>query len=198
MKRALALTALLASLGGCVVSPAEPGYGYGQPAYPGGGAYYDDSSNIYPGYAYNNGSPSLIVEGSAMPLTLYEGGWGYWDRGRHWHHAPDQVEHNLEHRHAGGRPPGPPPQAGHAEGPRFEGSPSQRQDWHHSDGAGRYGAAPPPRAASPVAMPGPGPGGPDNERRHGDHHDDHQGGHQGDHQGDHQRHDRSCPGDRNC
>jgi hypothetical protein len=177
MDRALALMGLLLSLGGCVVTPAEPGYGYGQPAYPGGEAYYDNS-NVYPGYSYNSGSPSLFVEGSAMPLTYYQGGWGYWDRERHWHHAPDQVERSLQRHHAV-----PPPYAG---GPRYEAPPPQRQDWHRS-GGGRYGA-PPPQPAAPMAMPGPGNG------RHEGHRDDHPRDHSGDRQG----HDRHCPGDRNC
>lgn len=95
MRYGLALAALLLPLSGCYVTPVgQAGYGYAQPTDPYG--------NIYPGYAYNDGAPTLMVDGAVMPLTFFDGGWGYYD-GRHgWHRAPDSVGHHLEQQRAGG------------------------------------------------------------------------------------------------
>lgn len=102
MRHGLALVALLLPLGGCVVPP-QPigyGYGYGQPGYAQPG--YPAGDYGYPGYAYNDGSPTLFVEGATVPLIYYGGGWGYWDGYRRWHGAPDRIGRDLDRRHPGG------------------------------------------------------------------------------------------------
>lgn len=120
MRHSLVLVGLLLPLTGCNPPAQEPagyyaqpgypapgpGYAYGQPEYPPPGyppgAYYPDA-NVYPGYGYNNGEPSLLVDGAATPLVVFGGGWGYWDRRHNWHHAPDAVSRHLEEqREAGG------------------------------------------------------------------------------------------------
>jgi hypothetical protein len=97
MRHGLALVALLLPLGGCVVPPQPVGYGYGypQPGYP-------DQDGGDPGYAYNDGSPTLAVDGATVPLIFYGGGWGYWDGSHGWHRAPDRIGRQLDMRHPGG------------------------------------------------------------------------------------------------
>ncbi len=95
MRYRLALPVMLLPLAGCVVPP--PGPYYAPPPY---AAQSGDFG--YPGYAYNNGSPTLVVEGATWPLIYYGGGWGYWDGYHHWHGAPGSVGHYLDGRHPGG------------------------------------------------------------------------------------------------
>jgi len=138
---------------------AQPGYpppGYPPPGYPPPGypaPASDPYGNFYPGYSDNDGAPTLVVEGTATPLILFGGGWGYWDSDRHWHRAPDQVARHLEQQRAAGaafhpggpgfgQPGGRPPPA---DGPRFFRPPEPA----------RLGAVPaagprPPPAAPPV------------------------------------------------
>jgi hypothetical protein len=75
-----------------------PGYrppaGYPPAAYP--APRPAPSAGVYPGYAYNNGTPSLLVGGTLFPLVMVGGAWGYWDGGHHWIRAPDAVFHHLE------------------------------------------------------------------------------------------------------
>ena len=134
MRRDLVLAALLLPLTGCYIPPsgssdyvqtgyppgysdAQPGYpppGYPSPGYqPPPGVYYPDD-NTYPGYSYNGGDPTMLVEGATVPLILYGGGWGYWDSRHSWHHAPDGISRRLDeqrrsgggfYRNGGGRPP---------------------------------------------------------------------------------------------
>ncbi len=118
MRHGLALAALLLPLSACVVAPPPPpayGYGYPPPGYP-----VPDAG--YSGYAYNDGSPTMIVEGAPMPLIFYGGSWGYWDSGRHWHAAPEGIDRNLRQRYPGGvgyHPAGGPgPYGGPPGGPR--------------------------------------------------------------------------------
>jgi|HubBroStandDraft_1064217.scaffolds.fasta_scaffold65304_2 hypothetical protein len=108
----LAVAALLLPLAGCVVAP-PPGPGpypppgayppppgpYGQPGYPPPDAMQEP---VYPGYAYNNGSPTLVVEGVTWPLIFWGGAWGYWDGFHHWHGAPGPIGGWLNRRHPGG------------------------------------------------------------------------------------------------
>ena len=79
MRIGFALAALLLPLGGCVVPGQPVGYGYAQPEYG------------YPGYAYNSGSPTLMVEGASVPLIYFGGSWGYYDGYRRFHRAPEGV-----------------------------------------------------------------------------------------------------------
>jgi hypothetical protein len=105
MRARFALMALLLPLGGCVVPPGQVGYGYGYPgAYPSPGypGAYGQPDYGYPGYSYYDNSPTLAVDGATMPLIFYGGGWGYWDGGHNWHHAPDGVARNLNQRYPGG------------------------------------------------------------------------------------------------
>lgn len=89
-----ALAALLLPLAGCVVPPPGPYYPPPVAAAP--------AEFGYPGYAYNEGSPTYIVGGVTYPLIYYGGYWGYWDRGHRWHRAPDTVWRHLQQRHPGG------------------------------------------------------------------------------------------------
>jgi hypothetical protein len=143
MRYRLAFAALLLPLAGCVVPPGPGPYGgYPQPGYPGPYAQQDLG---YPGYAYNDGSPTLVVEGVTWPLIFYGGGWGYWDGEHRWHGAPGRVGNWLSERHPGGvgyRPYGGG-EFGHPVGLR----------------PGGFGGYPPPGGGRVGPGPGPGPGG---------------------------------------
>jgi hypothetical protein len=123
MRRGLWLGSLLLPLTGCYVAPSDPGYGYAQPGYPSpppgyplagypppsyppGGYYapapYDPYAGGYPGYSCNSGAPTILEGGVAMPLVLFGGEWGFYDRDRHWHRAPEGVSRDLEAHRAGG------------------------------------------------------------------------------------------------
>jgi len=100
MRYSLTFAALMLPLAGCVVAPPQPSpYGYPPPGDP---AAYGQQDLAYPGYAYNGGSPTLVVEGVTWPLIFYGGGWGYWDGYHRWHGAPGAVARHLEMRHPGG------------------------------------------------------------------------------------------------
>src|SRR5271165_5286385 len=155
MRHRLALVALLLPLASCVVPPQPAGYGYYAPgaypsgaypsgAYPSGaypsGAYpsagysqpgypgaYPQPDYGYPGFAYYDDSPTLFVEGAAVPLIFFGGGWGYYDHERRWHRAPEGVERHLSQRFPGGAGYRPwnggrigRPEGGQAEGRRPE------------------------------------------------------------------------------
>jgi hypothetical protein len=93
MRYRLAFAALLLPLTGCIVAPPPPppyGYPVATPEFG------------YPGYAYNNGSPTYIDGGVTWPLIFWGGGWGYWDGYHHWHGAPGPVGNWLSGRHPGG------------------------------------------------------------------------------------------------
>jgi hypothetical protein len=62
----------------------------------------DPYAGIYPGYAFNDGAPTLLVAGVVFPLILVGGIWGYWDGGHRWIHAPDAVFHHLQERQRAG------------------------------------------------------------------------------------------------
>jgi hypothetical protein len=79
--------------------PGYPPPGYPPPGYPPPGypvAAPDPYAGIYPGFAYNNGAPTLLVAGVVYPLILVGGAWGYWGPSHVWFRAPDPVFHHLE------------------------------------------------------------------------------------------------------
>jgi hypothetical protein len=90
--------------------PGYPPPGYPPPGYPPPGypptAYPvpqpDPYASIYPGYAYNDGAPTLVVGGVVFPLILVGGVWGYWGPGHIWFRAPDPVFRHLEDRRRAG------------------------------------------------------------------------------------------------
>jgi hypothetical protein len=98
MLQRLAFAALLLPLGGCVMPPPPQPvpYGYAAPGYP------LQQDFTYPGYAFNDGSPTYVEGGVTWPLVFYGGGWGYWDGYHHWHGAPGQVGGWLGRRYPGG------------------------------------------------------------------------------------------------
>ena len=103
MLHRFALAALLLPLAGCVVPPPPQPvpYGYAAPGYaPAGYPVGQDFS--YPGYAYNDGSPTYFEGGVTWPLIFYGGGWGYWDGYHRWHGAPGPVGGWLGRRFPGG------------------------------------------------------------------------------------------------
>ena len=217
MRRGFLLAALL-PLGGCYVPPdagypqpygyappayqqpayEQPGYppqGYPQPGYAQPGyaqpAPYDAYGNVYPGYAENDGSPTLIVEGAPMPLIFFGDSWGYYDRERHWHRAPEQVYRHLEERRAvGGFHGGPggfrPPAGGPPSGGAYQ---QQRPENHAVPAAAPPNRAPPqqfhqpeparPAAPAAYAAPHPAPG-PAPQQPH------------------HEEHRRDCPPGQRC
>jgi hypothetical protein len=197
MRRNLVLAALLLPLSGCYLPPQGP-TGYAQPGYPPPGyppqgypqAAYDPYGNVYPGYSYNDGTPTLLVEGAPMPLIVVGGGWGYWDSRHNWHRAPDEISRHLEQQHASGgfrpggggfaqpRPEGgPPPHGGfhagdgHFAQPRPEGRPPQAappnggQAFSHPPGQGPA-AAVPAAAVRPAGAPRPEPAHQEHQRGH--------------------------------
>ncbi|HYZ23397.1 MAG TPA: hypothetical protein VE690_14700, partial [Rhodopila sp.] len=54
----------------------SPGY-YPPPGYSPPPEY--PPSAVYPGYSYNNGVPTIIEGGAAVPLVFFGGEWGYYD-----------------------------------------------------------------------------------------------------------------------
>jgi hypothetical protein len=141
----------------------QPAYGYGSPAYVSPG--YPPAYDPYSGYSYNDGAPEIIEGGVSIPLVLFGGQWGYYDRDRHFHRAPDNVRRDIEsHRGYGNfrpnpgprggggpqpwhgqpngqaafRPAGPPP--GHVSGPppRASAQPQQRPEGHHNCAPGQH------------------------------------------------------------
>jgi len=88
MCRALFIFAMLLPLAGCYVPPGQPDpYGY-VPPY---AAYQADPDA---GYVDNGGAPYMYYEGSRMPLIVVDGAWGFYDRDRRFHRAPDSDERN--------------------------------------------------------------------------------------------------------
>ncbi len=135
-------------LAGCVVASDQGGYGYPTARYQTSG--YVEEQEIYPGYHYNDGAPTIIVEGAPLPLTTYRGSWGYYDRRQRWQPAPEPVWRHIEQRQQGNpnmrmgnaqpyRPP-PPPPAGYDRSPR--------SDWRGPQDPYRP-ASQPPRESQP-------------------------------------------------
>jgi translation initiation factor IF-2 len=102
MRHRLVFAALPLLLAGCVVPPPGPApYGYAPAGYPAPG-YPVQQDFAYPGYAYNDGSPTYYDGGVTWPLVFYGGGWGYWDGYHRWHGAPGPVGGFLGRRFPGG------------------------------------------------------------------------------------------------
>jgi hypothetical protein len=157
----LALTGLaLLPLAGCVADP------YYQGGYAGG--YYGTPAYGYPQtYGYTDGYPTMVYGGETVVLIPGGGGWGWYDRERHWHSAPPHIEHRLREAHPQGLPPRP-------EHGGWGGSPQPRQGWGGPPpGQPPVHAVPPshggfaPAAAPPVARSNPPPQ--RHEERRGDH-----------------------------
>ena len=140
---------------------AQPGYpppGYPQPGYPPPGyppAAYDPSGAVYPGYSYNDGAPTLLVDGAVMPLIVVGGGWGYYDTHHDWHRAPDGVSQQLERQRASGasfRPSGEGyPQSRPPGGTEpYRGQSPYRPADQGRPAATSYAAPRPPPAAQPA------------------------------------------------
>jgi hypothetical protein len=138
----------LIALAGCVAQPgpyAAPGYAQPYPAGP-----YDQA---YPGYDYTSGAPTYIEGGVPVPLILFGGEWGHYDRERRWRRAPEPVHRHLEERRAGGgfrpyerqgepqrfAPPGPP-----REQQRFVPAAAPREQHRFEPAAAPRQAGPPP------------------------------------------------------
>jgi hypothetical protein len=131
MRQPIAFLALMLPLAACVVEPAPP---MARPI--------PAPEFVYPGYAYNNGAPTLFVDGVSWPLIWYGGGWGYWDHYHRWHRAPDPVWRHLEGRYPGGagfhygRPVG---FGGHREGMAHGYGPRGRPGPGYDHGGYRHG-----------------------------------------------------------
>jgi hypothetical protein len=54
----------------------------------------------YPGYSEYDGAPTYLDDGVQVPLVIIDNQWGYYDRGRRWHRAPDQLHRHLAARYA--------------------------------------------------------------------------------------------------
>lgn len=150
MRYRLAFAAMLLPLAGCVVPPPGPYAAYPQPGYP---TPYPQPEFAYPGYAYNDGSPTLVVEGVTWPLIFYGGGWGYWDGYHRWHGAPGPVGNWLNARHPGGV--GYHPWGGGPYGRPGGGYPGGARGYYGPPGGNRAGG--PPGGFRPAAA-GPGRG----------------------------------------
>jgi hypothetical protein len=105
----------------------------------------DPYATIYPGYAYNDGAPTLLVGGVVFPLILAGGAWGYWGPGHAWFRAPDAVFRHLEDRRRAGvvfRVGGPMHAFGGPGGGRPEGHPGGGRPEGHPGGGGGGGRPP--------------------------------------------------------
>lgn len=162
MRRVLTLAMLLLPLAGCYVPPGGDGYGYAQP--------YGYQPDAYAGYDYNGGSPYMSYEGAEMPLISYGGNWGFYDRERRFHRAPDSVGRNLESRHPQGAEASPyggrAPASGFGGG--YQQAPPQPQ-YRQNTAAPAFTAPPMPTAPPAVrtaAPPAPAAPAPRREERH--------------------------------
>jgi hypothetical protein len=154
MRRALLISAIFLPLSAAYGQAPPPGYAYPPPGYPPPGypppgypppvypqpvypvPQPDPYAAIYPGYAYNDGAPTLLVAGVVFPLILVGGAWGYWGPGHVWFRAPDAVFRHLEDRRRAGvvfRVGAPM----HAFGGRPEGHPGGGRPEGHPGGGGR-------------------------------------------------------------
>jgi hypothetical protein len=147
--------------------PAYAQPGYAQPGYPPPGYApppYDPNAAVYPGYSESGGVPVFIDGGIALPLILYGGEWGYWDRDRHWHRAPDPIARHLSERPApgwSGHPGSPPPAAAYA--------PPRHDEPRPLTSTATYRAPEPAHpATAPYAAPRPAPASPPPQERRRD------------------------------
>lgn len=163
MRRALLISAIFLPLSAAYSQPPPPGYAYPPPGYPPAGypppgypppgypppvypvPQSDPYATIYPGYAYNDGAPTLLVGGVVFPLILAGGAWGYWGPGHAWFRAPDAVFRHLEDRRRAGvvfRVGGPMHAFGGPGGGRPEGHPGGGRPEGHPGGGGGGGRPP--------------------------------------------------------
>ncbi len=160
MRLYLAPLAASLVLSGCYLPPSTPGYGEAQPGYPPGAGYgytapgypppsYDAYGNVYPGYSYNGGSPTLFVDGAVVPLVVVGGGWGYYDTHHDWHRAPDQVSRHLEQQRGAGNAAFNPGRDSYPHGP----PPPGGQPYHGQPYQGQNGSRPPGQPPPPAGQP---------------------------------------------
>lgn len=144
-RRMIPCLALL-PLAACVAEPyGYPNYGAPAPAY---------GYPAPPPYAYSDGYPTMVYGGETVFLIEGGGGWGFYDRERHWHEAPPNVAQRLREAHPQGLPARPEHQGwsgGQPPRPEHQGSgggqPAAPQ------GGYRPAPAPAPAAAMPQYQP---------------------------------------------
>ena len=153
-RRLIPCLALL-PLAACVTDPyGYPSYGAPAPAYG------------YPGpapYAYSDGYPTMVYGGETVFLIQGGGGWGFYDRERHWHEAPSHVAQRLHEAHPHGLPPraehqgwggGQPPRPEHQGWGGGQPPRPEHQGWGGGQPAAQQsGYRPPPAAAMPQQQP---------------------------------------------
>ncbi len=102
---------LAITLGGCV-SAGYAGGGYVQQVAPPQPAYYGAQEYGAPEPTYYNDQPAVLYGG--QPAYIIEEptlGFGWYDPGHRWHHAPPEWRHNIDRGRQGqpiGRPEGRP------------------------------------------------------------------------------------------
>ncbi len=104
MRQALWLAPLLVPLAGCYMPAGDYGYGAAQQPY-GYAQPYPQPYDPYaaaPGYSYNDGAPVIVEGGASVPLVFFGGEWGFYDRERRWHRAPEHAYRDLERRRESG------------------------------------------------------------------------------------------------
>jgi hypothetical protein len=116
----LACLSAMLFLSACVTQQSEPaipfasgGYAYlGQPQADDEPDYAADESYLgSDGLTYVGETPVTMLDGTQVPVVYDSGagGWGYYDRFRHFHGVPRDLRDRLERTHPGGRglpPPG--------------------------------------------------------------------------------------------
>src|ERR1700761_1306475 len=146
MRQRLWILSLVLPICGCYVP--QPAPVYAPQAYPASPPGYPPPPPPYPGYSYNDGAPTIIEGGVAVPLVFFGGEWGFYDHDHHWHRAPDAVYRDLDRR----RSQGPSFHAG-----AFSPPAAGRPGWHPPPGHGgpepNHGGPPPPGyRPQPVAV----------------------------------------------
>jgi len=163
MGRILLLATVLLPVGSAYAQPYPPP-GYPLPL-PFPMVVVDPFGSLYPGYAYNDGAPTLLIDGILFPLIFLGDEWGYYDPYHVWHRAPDAVYRHLEERRRAGvafRTAPPPHPMGGAPGRAVEGRPAVAPGGRPPE-PGRAASPPPrpvePARAAPPPRPAPAPAG---------------------------------------